>query len=153
MTTTQARPEFRNLTLAESPELVYFSSVSGNTHRFLLRLDRPSLRIPLNVKKEPLFRVCRPYVLIVPTYGGGDRRKAVPKQVIAFLNDETNRSYLRGVITSGNTNFGDAFCIAGAIIAAKCRVPELYRFELLGTREDLKRVNAGLDEFWKNNPT
>lgn len=96
--------------------------------------------------------MARPYVLIVPTYGGGDRRKAVPRQVIAFLNDQVNRSFLRGVITSGNTNFHDDYCIAGPIISVKCQVPELYRFELLGTSEDINKVKAGLDEFWKNNP-
>ncbi|MEJ5928094.1 class Ib ribonucleoside-diphosphate reductase assembly flavoprotein NrdI [Corynebacterium sp. H128] len=143
---------FRDLTPDQSPELVYFSSVSGNTHRFILRLGRPAVRIPLRLKKEPMIRVCRPFVLVVPTYGGGKRASAVPKQVIAFLNDPVNRSYLRGVITAGNTNFGVDYCIAGPIIAAKCQVPELYRFELLGTQRDLARVNRGLEAFWENSP-
>ncbi|MFG3362586.1 class Ib ribonucleoside-diphosphate reductase assembly flavoprotein NrdI [Streptomyces griseofuscus] len=37
------------------------------------------------------------------------------------------------MISSGNTNFGADHCLAGRVIAAKCRVPELYRFELPGT--------------------
>lgn len=131
---------------------MYFSSVSGNTHRFVVQLGKTAKRIPLNLRTEPMFRVARPFVLIVPTYGGGDRKKAVPRQVIAFLNDEVNRSFLRGVITAGNTNFHDDYCIAGPIISAKCQVPELYRFELLGTAADIQKVRVGLDEFWKNNP-
>ena len=88
------------------------------------------------------------YVLVVPTYGFGKGTGAVPKQVIAFLNDEHNRSLCRGVIAAGNTNFGEAYCIAGDIISAKLQVPYLYRFELLGTSRDVERVREGLAEFW-----
>ena len=65
--------------------------------------------------------VDEPYVLVVPTYGGGDGQGAVPKQVIRFLNDPQNRSLIRGVIGAGNTNFGEAYGLAGDIIAAKCQ--------------------------------
>ena len=130
------------------PDLVYFSSASENTRRFVERLERPAARIPLRPRLEGRIRVSRPYVLVVPTYGGGERAGAVPKQVGAFLNDPANRGLLRGVIAAGNTNFGEHYCLAGPVIAAKCRVPELYRFELLGTRRDIDRVDAGLDRFW-----
>jgi protein involved in ribonucleotide reduction len=130
------------------PDLVYFSSASENTRRFVERLERPATRIPLQPRLEGRIRVSRPYVLVVPTYGGGERAGAVPKQVGAFLNDPANRGLLRGVIAAGNTNFGEHYCLAGPVIAAKCRVPELYRFELLGTRRDIDRVEAGLDRFW-----
>ena len=115
--------------MSDSPDLVYFSSVSENTKRFVERLDRPAVRIPLRPKKTGMIQVSHPYVLIVPTYGGGSLKRAVPKQVIDFLNDPINRSFIRGVITSGNTNFGSAYCVAGRIISAKCHVPELYHFE------------------------
>src|SRR5690606_5747325 len=115
------------------PKLVYFSSVSEHTHRFVQRLGLPADRIPLRRTEEPLV-ADEEYVLVVPTYGFGKGTGAVPKQVIAFLNDEHNRSLCRGVIAAGNTNFGEAFCIAGDIISAKLQVPYLYRFELLGTR-------------------
>ena len=112
--------------------LVYFSSVSENTHRFVQRLDLPALgmdvqRIPLR-PTEGFLRVEEPYVLMVPTYGGGNEGGAVPRQVVKFLNDVHNRSLIRGVIAAGNTNFGEAYCIAGDIISAKCQVPYLYAF-------------------------
>ena len=52
-----------------------------------------------------------------------NNRQAVPVQVKRFLNDERNRSGIIGVIASGNTNFGEAYGIAGDIIAlnAACR--------------------------------
>ena len=132
--------------------LVYFSSVSENTHRFVQRLDLPALgmdvrRIPLRPTEEFL-RVDEPYVLMVPTYGGGNEGGAVPRQVVKFLNDAHNRSLIRGVIAAGNTNFGEAFCLAGDIISRKCNVPHLYRLELFGTPEDVDRVSEGLEQWW-----
>ncbi len=72
----------------------------------------------------------------------------VPKPVIRFLNNTHNRSLIRAVIAAGNTNFGESYCFAGNIISQKCHVPYLYRFELMGTAEDVERVRAGLGEFW-----
>ncbi|AZT92705.1 class Ib ribonucleoside-diphosphate reductase assembly flavoprotein NrdI [Brevibacterium sp. S22] len=138
----------RELHEGESPDLVYFSSVSENTRRFVDKLDRPAVRIPLRPRLEGMIRVARPFVLVVPTYGGGEQAGAVPKQVIAFLNDSANRAFIRGVITAGNTNFGEHYCLAGPIISSKCQVPELYRFELLGTQRDIDTVNTGLSRFW-----
>jgi protein involved in ribonucleotide reduction len=132
--------------------LVYFSSVSENTHRFVQKLGVQATRIPLRGR----IQVNEPYVLVLPTYGGGhatpdiDAGGYVPKQVIAFLNDEHNRSLLRGVIAAGNTNFGAEFCYAGTVVSRKCGVPYLYRFELMGTDEDVQAVRAGLADFWKD---
>lgn len=119
--------------------LVYFSSVSENTHRFIRKLEVPARRIPLR-RKEKHLEVSEPYLLVVPSYGGGDHKGAVPKQVIRFLNDPDNRALVRGVIVSGNTNFGVHYCCAGPILSRKLNVPELYRFELLGTQRDVRAV-------------
>ncbi|WP_343315705.1 class Ib ribonucleoside-diphosphate reductase assembly flavoprotein NrdI [Brucella sp. BE17] len=126
--------------------LVYFSSRSGNTHRFVERLGMRTDRIPMEVASA--LNVNEPFVLVTPTYGGGGTKGAVPKPVIRFLNDVGNRSLIRGVIAAGNSNFGAAFGIAGNIISAKCQVPYLYRFELLGTDEDLGNVRNGMERFW-----
>ena len=132
--------------------VAYFSSASENTARFIknCRLPEAGLnvyRIPLRPKDGPLV-VGEPFVIVVPTYGGGDISKALPPQVRRFLNDRGNRQLLRGVIASGNTNFGDAFCAAGDVIAAKCHVPFLYSFELTGTPEDMRKVREGLRDFF-----
>ena len=131
---------------------MYFSSASENTHRFVERLGWPAHRIPLH-DRDGSFEVHEPYVLIVPTYGGGTTvtgrdTSFVPKQVIRFLNNEHNRALIRGVIAAGNTNFGESYCFAGDIVSRKCKVPYLYRFELMGTAEDIERVRAGLAQFW-----
>jgi len=134
--------------MSAGPLLVYFSSVSGNTARFVDKLGIRARRIPLHRRDEAL-EVGEPYVLVSPTYGGGNGQGAVPKQVIRFLNDERNRKWIRGVISTGNTNFGDAYCIGGDIISRKCRVPHLDRVELFGTPDDVVRVSDGLEKWWK----
>jgi len=140
------------LTATHAPLLVYFSSVSGNTARFIEKLGMTAVRIPLHAS-DPALSVTEPFVLVTPTYGGGqgrgEEKGAVPKQVIRFLNDEANRKLLRGVISAGNTNFGDAFCAAGDIISRKCHVPHLYKLELFGTQDDVDRVTDGLERWWK----
>lgn len=89
-----------------------------------------------------------PFVLITPTYANDDGSNAVPKPVIRFLNNAYNRENLIGVIGSGNRNFGETFALAGRIIAKKCNVPLLYRFELSGTPDDIKNVREGIKKLW-----
>jgi protein involved in ribonucleotide reduction len=127
-------------------EVVYFSSRSENTHRFVARLGLSAWRIPISPGES--LRIDAPYVLVVPTYSGEGGKGAVPKQVIRFLNETENRSNIRGVIAAGNSNFGATYGIAGDIISSKCQVPYLYRFELLGTQEDVANVRHGLERFW-----
>ncbi|QCI99270.1 class Ib ribonucleoside-diphosphate reductase assembly flavoprotein NrdI [Agrobacterium larrymoorei] len=127
-------------------QIVYFSSRSENTHRFVARLGMSARRIPLSSSES--LQVETPYVLILPTYSGEGGKGAVPKQVIRFLNDAENRANIRGVIAAGNSNFGASYGIAGDVISQKCQVPYLYRFELLGTEDDVANVKHGLERFW-----
>ncbi|MEP3296046.1 MAG: class Ib ribonucleoside-diphosphate reductase assembly flavoprotein NrdI, partial [Pseudoruegeria sp.] len=66
-------------------DLVYFSSASGNTRRFVERLGLPASQLPIRASDKPP-QITRPFVLICPTYADGLGRGAVPKQVIACLN-------------------------------------------------------------------
>ena len=113
--------------------VVYFSSASRNTERFVEHCDFPSCGV--NVFRIPL------------------QPNAVPPQVKRFLNDPANREWIRGVIASGNTNFGEAYAAAGPIISRKCHVPLMYRFELIGTREDVHAVREGVRRFFSDTPT
>ena len=132
-------------------DLIYFSSVSEYTARFVEKLTartgKPAARIPLHAA-DPDLIATRPFILILPTYGGGNGQGAVPKQVIRFLNTPSNRALIRGVVAGGNTNFGEAYGLAGDIVAAKCGVPCLYRFELFGTQDDVEAVAEGMERFW-----
>ena len=127
--------------------LIYFSSASGYTHRFVEKLDLDCERIPLR-PRDPGLVADSPFVLLLPTYGGEKGERSVPPQVVRFLNEARNRNLLQGVVGAGNTNFGTTYCLAAIKIAAKCNVPLLYKFELMGTPEDVTRVREGLEVFW-----
>lgn len=128
-------------------EIVYFSNHSGNTKRFVEKLGKPITRIPLKWDDAPLV-VDFDYVLFVPTYGGGNEGYSVPKQVIKFLNIPENRNHIKGVVGLGNTNFGSHYCKAAEIVAAKTRVPLLYRVEITGTPDDVTEVNQRMEMLW-----
>ena len=129
---------------ASIPALIYFSSKSGNTQRFISRLGFPASRISVEEDQHPTPQ--SPFVLICPTYADGEGRGSVPKPVINFLNNPANRALIIGVIGAGNRNFGETYALAGRIIAKKCNVPLLYTFELAGTDTDIARVRAGLEK-------
>lgn len=132
-------------------DVVYFSSVSENTKRFVDKLGANAIRIPLKTEEASEFRHDRDSVLVTPTYGGGNDSSTVPKQVIKFLNNPENRKHIKAVIAGGNTNFGAHFCRAGDIIASKLGVPVLYRFEVTGTPEDVNEVKERLAKLWQTN--
>jgi protein involved in ribonucleotide reduction len=127
-----------------SIQIVYFSNYSGNTKRFVEKLDNVSIRIPINWNPASPVSVKEEYVLMVPTYGGGSERSAIPKQVKSFLNIEENRNLLRGVVGFGNTNFGDNYCKAAELIAQKTGVPVIARVEIFGTDDDVNKVKERL---------
>ena len=126
-------------------DIVYFSNYSGNTKRFVERLgENEAIRIPID-RRGGSITVDQPYVLLVPTYGGGEGRAAIPRQVRAFLNVRENRALLRGVVGFGNTNFGEHFCKAADLISAKTGVPVIAKIEIFGTDDDVKTVKERLD--------
>ena len=127
-----------------SIQIVYFSNYSGNTKRFVEKLDNVSIRIPINWEPASPVSVKEEYVLMVPTYGGGSERSAIPKQVKSFLNIKENRDLLRGVVGFGNTNFGDNYCKAAELIAQKTGVPVIARVEIFGTDDDVNKVKERL---------
>ena len=130
---------------SKRPKIVYFSSVTENTKHLVDRLPFDAKRIPLR-RSDPFLHVTEPYVLFVPSYGGGEENSAVPKQVVKFLNDRRNRELCLGVVAAGNMNFGEHYCIAGKIIGEKLSVPLFYRFELRGMPGDIERIEEGLRE-------
>ena len=125
--------------------LVYFSNYSENTKRFVEKLTDAGIRIPIGPSDARDLLVGTEYVLVVPTYGGGSESPAIPKPVKIFLNNPANRDLLRGVIGTGNTNFGEHYCKAADMISAKTGVPVLARVELLGTPEDVQKVRERLE--------
>jgi protein involved in ribonucleotide reduction len=127
-----------------SIDILYFSNYSENTKRFVEKLDISATRIPIKWNKDQPILATKDYVLCVPTYGGGNERSAIPKQVREFLNIPENRERLRGVIGFGNTNFGEHFCIAADMISQKTGVPVIAKVEIFGTDDDVNKVKERL---------
>lgn len=125
-------------------DIVYFSNYSGNTKKFVEKFNEDSFRIPIDTRRDNVPVYDRPYVLFVPTYGGGEERTAIPRQVRYFLNVQENRNLLSGVVGLGNTNFGEHYCKAAELISAKAGVPLIARVEIFGTQDDVNRVKERL---------
>ena len=110
------------------------------------KLGFPAERIPLSWDSASPLEVDEDFILVTPTYGGGNDNSTVPKQVVKFLNSPVNRGYLKGIIGTGNTNFGEHYCKAAEIISKKTGVPILDRVEIFGTPEDIERVRNKIDK-------
>ena len=74
--------------------MIAFSSRTGNVRYIVSKLDGEVLEISPNVVIE------RPFLLVTYTDGLGD----IPKPVEQFLKD--NHPFCKGVVVSGNRNFG-----------------------------------------------
>lgn len=132
-----------------SLDIVYFSNYSGNTKRFVEKLNvrfGNVVRIPIDWDGDNPVSVTNRYILFVPTYGGGSEKSAIPRQVRHFLNIPRNRELLQGVVGFGNTNFGEHFCKAAEMISGKTGVPIIARVEIFGTSEDVQRVQERLEK-------
>lgn len=108
--------------------LVIYATKTGNVKRFVDKLE--DMRT-LNIKD--IQQVNEPYVLICYTTGMGQ----VPIEVQEFLENETNRSLLRGVASSGNKNWANNYAKSADTISQKYNVPVLLKFELSGTKNDV----------------
>jgi protein involved in ribonucleotide reduction len=133
-----------------SIHIVYFSNYSGNTEKFVEKIKMPATRIPLDWNYENPLEVTQPYVLFVPTYGGGSESSAIPKQVRNFLNLHSNRDNLCGIVGFGNTNFGEHFCKAADMISSKTKVPIIGRVEIFGTDHDIEKIKERLELLYGN---
>ncbi len=125
--------------------VVYFSGRTRNTDRFASRLLMPSYRIPQELEEE-VAHINMPYVLITPTYGNSRGDNAVPAPVDQFLSYECHWRNLRGVIGSGNKNFGSNFGRAAHVISRQHRIPILHKFELFGMPSDITTSVARINQ-------
>ncbi len=115
--------------------LIVYSSKTGNVRRFVDKLSHKTIK----VKNDLVIK--EPYILITYTFGFGQP----PKEVMSFL--ESNHRYLKGVVASGNRNWGSNFAKAANHISDMYNVPILHKFELSGTKKDLELVELEVGKF------
>lgn len=117
-------------------KIIYFS-LTGNCERFLKFCKLPEENI---LRMIDIDIVDFDYILVTPTIGFGE----VPKQVTEFL--EKNSSYARGVVASGNRNWGANFALAADIINRDYNIPVLMKIELLGNNSDIEKFRKIYEE-------
>lgn len=109
--------------------MIVYTSRTGNVEYIVSKLGLPA------VKVEDGLKVDEPYFIFTYTDGLGD----TPEQVTKFLLD--NHALCKGVIASGNTNFGhDVFCKCADDISKLYNVPIIRKIELRGFDRDYKHI-------------
>lgn len=120
-------------------KIIYFS-LTGNCEKFLKFTKIPQEEI---IRLSDAQNVDYDYILITPTIGFGE----VPLKVTKFLRKYS--SFARGVVASGNRNWGANFGLAADLINEEYGIPILMKFELLGTRQDIEKFKKIYEEMKK----
>ncbi|WP_261379608.1 class Ib ribonucleoside-diphosphate reductase assembly flavoprotein NrdI [Streptococcus sp. sy004] len=114
-------------------QLVFYS-LTGQCQRFVKKLGLEQVALELtSTTPYPTFDT--PFILLVPSYDQGD-----VEVVDEFLAD--NYLHCKGVIGSGNRNFGPDFCKTARRYAQTYQLPLLYEFEFNGTEQDVEYVKG-----------
>ncbi len=113
--------------------LYVYASRTGNVESIVTNLGLDALKIETGSES-----VGGDFILFTYTDGYGD----IPPEVEEFLS--ANGSHIKGVVVSGDTAYGDAFCGAGDKISELYGCPVLHRVENDGTEEDVAAIRAAL---------
>lgn len=114
--------------------IILYDSLTGNVRRFTRKLPIESTQIANDMVVD------KDFVLITFTTGLGK----IPDTTKEFL--KMNHPYLKGVVSSGNKNFGTYFAVAADEISRLYNVPIISKFELSGTPSDVNIFMKGLNE-------
>lgn len=110
--------------------MIYYKSRTGNVKSIINKLS--------NIKCEELdnnLLVNEPFFIFTYTDNLGE----VPKVVDEFM--KLNYQYCKGVIASGNTNFGNEyFCASADILSKKYHIPIICKIELRGFNSDIQKI-------------
>lgn len=117
--------------------LFVYASRTGNVQNIIDKLSIEALKIDNGNES-----VDKEFILFTYTDGLGE----IPYEVQAFL--EKNKSYIKGVIASGDPNYGeDNFCASGNLISENYQVPLLYKVENDGNDEDIAEIKKIISQY------
>ncbi|HWK22719.1 MAG TPA: class Ib ribonucleoside-diphosphate reductase assembly flavoprotein NrdI [Ureibacillus sp.] len=109
--------------------MIVYASRTGNVRYIISKLQAEFVEI------EEGLQLDKPFLLITYTDGLGD----IPMKVARFL--EQNGALCKGVVASGNSNFGHhVFGGAGDKIATKYQVPLVRKVDLRGYQADYEAI-------------
>lgn len=110
--------------------MIVYTSRTGNIRHIVSNLELPSCELTNKLITN------YPYFLFIYTDGLGD----IPKHVTEFLSIVENQLNIKGVIVSGNTNFGETFCKPAEIISDRFNISIIRKIDLRGNDEDLFEI-------------
>lgn len=106
--------------------------MTGHTKALVYKLNMDSLELnPMN----PFINVSEPYILIVPSYDD-----PVINEAAEDFIESNDISLFKGVIGTGNLNFGQEYCFAARDIATNFNKPLLFKLEYSGTEHDVQKI-------------
>jgi len=109
--------------------MIVYASRTGNVKYIASKLKAESIDM------FEVLTVNKPYLLFTYTDGLGD----IPREVAHFLEHHAN--YCKGVVVSGNRNFGHTvFGGAGDKIAAAYHIPLVRKLDLRGYQADYDAI-------------
>ena len=114
--------------------MIVYASRTGNVHYICSQLNLPRIEIYEGLQ------VTEPYILVTYTDGFGQ----VPVIVQGFM--EKNASYCKGVIVSGNRNFGSNFARAGDVLQEQYSIPIIGKLDLRGQSQDYNEIAQAIEK-------
>lgn len=122
--------------------MIVYASRTGNIRYIIQKLGLPALEI------ADVDELDAPYLLFTYTDGLG----SVPPLVEQFMS--RNHKQCKGIIVSGNRNFGHAFFgRAGDLLAAKYGIPLVEKLEMRGTPANYATITDYYYSIWKEATT
>lgn len=111
--------------------MIAYASRTGNVRYIVGKLNLPNIEITKD------YIMTTPFILCTYTDGLGD----IPLVVQSFMKN--NASLCRGIVVSGNSNFGlDVFGLAGDKLASEYRIPLVRKIDLRGFAKDYEAILA-----------
>ncbi len=111
--------------------MIAYTSRTGNIQFVLSKIEAETIEL------SPNLHVAKPFLLFTYTDGLG----TVPAITEQFM--VKNAANCKGVIVSGNRNFGHAhFGRAGDILASQYQIPLVRKLDLRGTAEDYAIIQS-----------
>lgn len=133
--------------------IIAYYSRTGNVRDFVEWYLMPELGDGYKAKNIEEWDADEAYILVTPTYDFGK----VPEKVTEWLDTTVkfkadygmvdNSEYIKGVVGSGNKNFGSAnYCGAADTTSEYDAVPLIAKFELKGNEKVAEEIRQRIEE-------
>ena len=117
--------------------LIVYASKTGNIERFLKKTGITSILKIIDESKI----INEDFILLTYTTGIGE----VPTEVSIFM--QNNSTKCKGLIGSGNKNWGSAFCNSVTLLHEQYNLPILMTFEMSGNKHDIEKFLSVYEDF------